>query len=87
MTDYRAQAHKWAGPGNEKHVDTIAVSLHYNESIHMHDLAKKEIEHDACGYCWLRAGRAVYALIGAGVTLATPGDIVVKAANVTEVKA
>ena len=87
MTDYRAQAHKWAGPGNESYVNAIAASLHYNESLHMHNLGKEKKQQGACEYCWLRAGRAVYALVRAGVTLAAPGDVVVKGEHVTEVPA
>ncbi len=58
--DYRAQAYRMAGAGNEKLVNVVAATLHYNESLHMHDLANAE--HGKCSYCWLRAGRAVRAL-------------------------
>lgn len=70
-TDYRAQAYAWAGPGNEIHVDVIASRLHYNESLDMHELGREKKEHGACAYCWLRAGRAVRALIDAGALTTT----------------
>lgn len=65
--DYRAQAYHMAGRGNEKAVNAIAAELHYNESLHMHNLGDEEREHGACSYCWLRAGRAVHALGVAGL--------------------
>jgi hypothetical protein len=70
-TDYRATAYKWAGAGNELHVDVVASRLHYNESLHMHELGARNEQHGACGYCWLRAGRAVRALVDAGALTAT----------------
>lgn len=77
MTDYRAQAYKWAGEGREHHVNAIAASLHYNESLHLHTLGKEESQHGACEYCWLRAGRAVHALAEVGLLTATvPTSIV-----------
>lgn len=60
--DYRAQAYRIAGAGNEEAVNVIAAELHYNESLHMHNLGEEKQQHDACGYCWLRAGRAASAL-------------------------
>lgn len=63
MTDYRAQAYSWGGAGNESRVDAIARDLHYNESLHLHNLGDKDVQHGACEYCWLRAGRAVRALV------------------------
>jgi excisionase family DNA binding protein len=66
MTDYRALAYEMAGPGNEKHVDAVAEANHYNESLHMHDLGVEKKQHGACAYCWLRAGRAVQALVQTG---------------------
>jgi len=68
--DDRDQAYKWAGPGNEKYVDAIAADLHYNESIHMHNLGDEKEQHGACTYCWLRAGRAVRALVRRGAEMA-----------------
>jgi hypothetical protein len=68
-TDYRAQAYAWAGPGNEIHVDVIASRLHYNESLHLHELGNEQ--YGACTYCWLRAGRAVRALVDAGALATT----------------
>lgn len=68
--DYRARAYKWAGPGVEKHVDAVAKSLHYNESLHMHDLSDPNDDTGACAYCWLRAGRAVHALMKSGLIAA-----------------
>jgi hypothetical protein len=70
-TDYRAQAYAWAGPGNEIHVDVIVSRLHYNESLHMHHLGVEKKQHGACEYCWLRAGRAVRALVDAGALATT----------------
>lgn len=64
--DYRAQAYHMAGAGNEKAVDAVAAELHYNESLHMHNLGDEKKEHGACSYCWLRAGRAVHALVAIG---------------------
>lgn len=61
--DLRTHAYSMAGPGNERRVDAIARDLHYNESIHMHNLADDNVQHGACEYCWLRAGRAVRALV------------------------
>jgi hypothetical protein len=68
--DYRAQAYHMAGAGNEKHVDNVAAELHYNESLHMHDLGREKKQHGACSYCWLRAGRAVHALVKTGAIAA-----------------
>jgi len=70
MSDYRALAYEMAGPGNEKHVDAVAAANHYNESIHMHDLGVEKKQHGACSYCWLRAGRAVRALVETGAITA-----------------
>lgn len=45
----------------------------HNESIHMHDLGDEKRQHGACSYCWLRAGRAVRALVEAGaIPVAAP---------------
>ena len=60
--DYRAQAYKWAGPGNEAAVDAVVRDLHYNEPLEMHQLGQEGTQYGACSYCWLRAGRAVHAL-------------------------
>lgn len=57
--DYRAQAYIFAGPGRELMVDAIARFLHRNESLHMHE----DIGDPCCAYCWLRAGKAVLALV------------------------
>ena len=71
--DYRALAYEMAGPGNEKHVDAVAAELHYNESLHMHNLGEEKKQHGQCAYCWLRAGRAVHALVQTGaIATATP---------------
>jgi hypothetical protein len=63
MTDYRKQAHDWAGPGREAAVDIVQAKLHFNESLHMH----QDIDKTSCAYCWLRAGKAVMALAEAGL--------------------
>lgn len=63
MTDYRAQAIKWAGAERAAMVDAIAPFLHHNESLHMHE----DIGESCCAYCWLRAGKAVMALAAAGL--------------------
>lgn len=68
---YRAQAYAWAGSGLTSHVDAIAARLHYNESLDLHTLGEETRQHGACAYCWLRAGKAVRALVDAG--LITPG--------------
>lgn len=65
MADYRQQAYDWAGPGREAMVDAIADFLHFNESLHMHE----DIEAKCCAYCWLRAGKAIRALVNAGVEI------------------
>lgn len=70
--DYRAQAYKIAGSGNEELVTAVAAELHYNESLHMHNLGEEKQQHSACGYCWLRAGRAVHALVMHRLIPATP---------------
>lgn len=62
-TDYRAQAHRWGGPGREALVDAIALFLHHNESLHMHE----DVGAACCAYCWLRAGKAILALTQAGL--------------------
>jgi hypothetical protein len=64
--DYRKQAYDWAGDGNEKLVDAVAARLHYNESLHMHNLGVEKKQYGACEYCWLRAGKAVRALVDIG---------------------
>lgn len=64
-TDYRALALEFAGPGREAMVDAIAPFLHRNESLHMHE----DIGKTCCAYCWLRAGKAVMALVSAGILL------------------
>lgn len=60
MTDYRAIAMQWvAEPDHRPAVEEAARHLHYNESLHMHeDIDSKE----PCGYCWLRAAKAVQAI-------------------------
>lgn len=63
--DYRAHAYELAGPGSEHLVDAVAGSLHYNESLHMHQLGDEEVQNGACSYCWLRAGRSVRAVLAA----------------------
>lgn len=70
MTDYRKQAHDWAGPGREAMVDAIAKFLHFNESMHMHE----DIEAECCAYCWLRAGKAIRALVHSGLTIDSRAD-------------
>lgn len=78
--DYRAKAYSMAGAGNEKAVDAAVAVLHYNESLHMHDLGDEKQQHGACGYCWLRAGRTVHALVQFGaITIASPGADAAKA--------
>lgn len=71
MTDYREQGYAWAGRGFKKHVDAIAARLHHSESSHLHNL---DDVHGACSYCWLRAGKAVLALIEGGLLAGTTTD-------------
>jgi hypothetical protein len=54
------------GLGREKLVEAVAKDLHANESMHLHRDVGSRIP---CGYCWLRAGRAV-----GRVYLERPGD-------------
>lgn len=68
-TDPRAQAYEWAGPGRHLDVDVIATRLHANEPAYLHSL--RPLTYGACGDCWLRAGRAVAALVDAGSLAAT----------------
>lgn len=72
--DYRAQAYEIATPGHEKHVDAAVNRLHYNESLHMHNLGEEKRQHGACAYCWLRAGRAIRALADANLVTAEQDD-------------
>lgn len=37
-------------------VDTVARDMHYNESLHLHDVTER---FEKCGYCYLRAGRTL----------------------------
>lgn len=73
-TDYRAMAHAAGGAGNEHIVDAAARALHYNESIHAHNIhdGGYEIpyaEFKTCRYCLLRAARVVSALAGMGALI------------------
>jgi len=70
-TDYRAQAVQWAGPEREAMVDVVALFLHRNESLHMHEA----IGEPCCAYCWLRAGKAVMALVTTGVRLLSANEM------------
>lgn len=65
--DYRRQAYELAGKGYEEHVNTAVKALHYNESLHMHNLGVEKKQHGACEYFWLRAGRTVRALAEGGL--------------------
>jgi len=66
MTDYLHIANRIAGPGHEPLILAVAKNLHYNESLHMHDLGMEEKNHGACSYCLLRAGQAVRAMADLG---------------------
>lgn len=64
MTDYRAVAMAWvAEPDHRPMVEAIAKHLHYNESLHLHDMVEGR---EPCSYCWLRAAKAVQAIERAG---------------------
>lgn len=71
----RAHAYKMGGAGRESFVDALAKQLHHNESLHLHTLPGDEGE--ACKYCYLRAGRAVGALVPATdpVTITTADQL------------
>lgn len=59
MTDYRAIALAWvAEPDHRPAVEAAAKHLHYNESLHLHDVDGTE----PCSYCWLRAAKTVQAI-------------------------
>ncbi len=73
MPDYRAQAYAWA-PDHTAAINAAASRLHYNESLDLHKLGEENTQHGACSYCWLRAGRAVRALIDAGLLQPDPAS-------------
>jgi hypothetical protein len=57
VVDYQAQAYAMAtDSGREQAIDSIARYLHHEETMHMHSPPYGKAP---CGYCWLRAGRAV----------------------------
>jgi hypothetical protein len=58
--DYRSIALNIAGHEHADKVDAVAAELHYGESMHMHDMPQNG---KPCSYCWLRAGRAVRAMV------------------------
>ncbi|MEU4825130.1 hypothetical protein AB0H37_24930 [Actinomadura sp. NPDC023710] len=73
MTSTEEQhARRLAGAHNQEALAKIAEHLHYNESIHLHDLAGESLE--PCNYCWLRAGKAIHALRIAGLPLVLGPD-------------
>lgn len=73
MTSTEEQhARTLAGDHNQKALEKIAEHLHYNESIHLHDLAGESMK--PCNYCWLRAGKAIHALRVAGLPIVLGPD-------------
>ncbi|TDD37831.1 hypothetical protein E1287_07160 [Actinomadura sp. KC06] len=60
MTREEDRARQLAGVHNQEALEKIAEHLHYNESIHLHDLTDEAAK--VCNYCWLRAGKAILAL-------------------------
>jgi hypothetical protein len=58
----------WMADNAEDQVEQVARFLHANESLHMHENVG---DATPCNYCYLRAGKAIYALLGmaAGVTI------------------
>ena len=57
-TAEREQGMKYAGRFADL-VDHVAENMHHNESMHLHDLTS---DYRDCGYCFLRAGRALGAV-------------------------
>lgn len=73
MTSTEEQhARRLAGAHNQEALAKIAEHLHYNESIHLHDLSGESLE--PCNYCLLRAGKAVHALRIAGLAIVLGPD-------------
>jgi hypothetical protein len=64
--DYLHIASRIAGPGYEPLILAVAKNLHYNESLHLHDLGGEKKNHGACSYCLMRAGQAVRAMSDLG---------------------
>lgn len=64
MIDYRATAMAWIAEAEHRPaVEAIAKHLHYNESLHLHDMVERR---EPCSYCWLRAAKAVQAVEQSG---------------------
>jgi hypothetical protein len=65
-TDYLDIATRIAGPGYKPLILAVALNLHNNESIHLHDLGREKKNHGACSYCLMRAGQSVRAMSDLG---------------------
>ncbi|NEA21561.1 hypothetical protein [Actinomadura bangladeshensis] len=64
-------ARKLAGAANQEALERIARHLHANESLHMH---QRVGDKDPCEYCWLRAGKALWALREAAIPVVLGPD-------------
>lgn len=71
-TSEEQHARRLAGVHNQDALEKIAEHLHYNESIHLHDLSDELAK--SCPYCWLRAGKAIHALRIAGLPIVLGPD-------------